>query len=82
MKSVLVLLLNMCETLGLSELFVCLGELIKSFSVWGDRKKMLGSGLLRGISTQADTIWVFVTQKCQQKFKILQLAWTLTPNRF
>ena len=82
MKSVLVLLLNMCEMLGLSELFVCLGELIKSFSVWGDRKKMLGSDLLRGISTQADTIWVFVTQKCQQKFKILQLAWTLTPNRF
>ena len=26
--------------------------------------------------------WVFVAPKCQQCFKILQLVWTLTPNKF
>ena len=26
--------------------------------------------------------WVFVAPKCWQNFKILQLAWTLTPNKF
>ena len=45
----------MRNTLVLSALFVCLGGLTKFFSAWGDRKKMLGYGLLGGISTQADT---------------------------
>ena len=26
--------------------------------------------------------WIFVTPKCQQSFMILQLLWTLTPNKF
>ena len=41
----------MRNTLELSRLFVCLGGLIKR-----DRKKMLGCGLLGGVSTQADTM--------------------------
>ena len=27
-------------------------------------------------------MWVFVAQKCQQNVEILQLVWTLTPNKF
>ena len=26
--------------------------------------------------------WVFVALKCQQNFEILQLVWTLAPNKF
>ena len=28
------------------------------------------------------SMWVFVAPKCQQSFKILQLVWTLTRNKF
>ena len=51
------LLLNICNVLELSELFVCPGGLAKFFSAWGD-KKLLVCGLLGGISTQADTMEV------------------------
>ena len=47
MKSVLVLLLNMCNTLELSAFFVCLGDLL-SFLVPGGQKKLLGYGLTEG----------------------------------
>ena len=46
----------MSSILELSELFVSYERLIKFFSAWGDRKKILGCGLLEGISTQADTM--------------------------
>ena len=52
LKSVQVFLLNMCNTLELSGLFVYLREL-RCFSVPGDRKNCKGFGLLGGISTQA-----------------------------
>ena len=56
LKLVLVLLLNMSSILELSELFASYERLIKFFSAWGARKKILGCGLLEGISTQADTM--------------------------
>ena len=45
----------MCKILELSGLFVCLRDLL-SFSVLGGQKKLLGCGLLGGISTQTDTM--------------------------
>ena len=48
--SISVIVLNMCNTLKLSVLFVCLGEVIKFFIAWGGggQKKYQGSGLLGG----------------------------------
>ena len=47
----------MFKVLELSELLVCLGGLVKILSAWGgDRKKLLGCGLLGAISTRADTM--------------------------
>ena len=43
-----VLLLNMSDILGLSRLFVCLKDLLKT-------EKITGLWFARGISTQADT---------------------------
>ena len=40
----------MWKILQLPGLFVCLGGLVKFFSAWRDKKKLLG-----GISTQANT---------------------------
>ena len=37
-------------------------------------KKILNSKIL--------SMWVFVAPKCWQNFEILQLAWTLAPNKF
>ena len=51
LKSAKVLLLNMCNILGLSGLFLCMVEFAKFFSTWRTEKI---AGL--GISTQADTI--------------------------
>ena len=45
----------MSNTLELSELFVCLGQLIKFFSTSGDRK-IAGLWFARGISTPAGTM--------------------------
>ena len=60
LKSVLVLLLNMCNILEISELFVNQGELAKIFNAWvGQKKKMLGCGLLHG-SIPTLTQW-FIT---------------------
>ena len=39
LKSVLVLLLNMCNILEISELFVNQGELAKIFNAWVGQKK-------------------------------------------
>ena len=36
----------MCNIMGLSGLFVCLGGLVKFLSAWEDRRKLLGCGLL------------------------------------
>ena len=51
------LLLNMSNTLELSGLFVCLGQLIKFFSTSRDRK-IAGLWFARGVSTQAGTIYI------------------------
>ena len=56
MKLVNVLFLNMCKILESIGLFVCHGGLTKFFSAWGAGEKLLGCGLLRGISTHADTM--------------------------
>ena len=54
-----VFLLNMCNMLELSGLFVCPGGLNKFFSAWkegGGQKKMPSCGLLGWISNQGDTM--------------------------
>ena len=60
LKSVEVLLLNMCNLLELSGLFVCLGVLVKFFSALegggGEGSIKNNCGLLGGISIQADTM--------------------------
>ena len=59
LKSVEVLLLNMCNLLELSGLFVCLGVLVKFFSALeggGEGSRKNNCGLLGGISIQADTM--------------------------
>ena len=45
----------MCNILKLSGLAVCQEGFVKFFSAWGS-KKMLGFGLLGGISTQSNTM--------------------------
>ena len=50
----------MCNTLELSGLLAYFGDLL-SFSVPGGQKKLLGCGLLGGISTQADAMDIFET---------------------
>ena len=56
LKLVKVLFLNMCKILESTGFFVCHGGLVKFFSAWGAGEKLLGCGLLRGISTHADTM--------------------------
>ena len=53
--SIQVLLFNMSDTLQLSELFVCFGQLIRFFSTSGDRK-IAGLWFVWGISTPAGTM--------------------------
>ena len=55
-KSMQVLLLNKCNILELSGLFVCLGGLVKFFSAWGDRKNCLVVVFKGGIIYQADAM--------------------------
>ena len=56
LKSVQVLLLNMCNTLELSGLFVCLVGISQVFQCLGDRKNCWVAVCLGAISTQADTM--------------------------
>ena len=54
----------MFKLLELSGLFfVCLGGLVKIFSVWG-QKKSLGCGLLGGVSTQTDNMPLYLSLTC------------------
>ena len=55
LKSVLVLL-NMCNILELSGVFVYQGELAKIFNAWVGQKKNAGLWFARRINTQADPI--------------------------
>ena len=58
LKSVEMLLLNMCNILELPRLFVCLGRLVKFSSSWARKqKKLLGYGLLGGLGPRL-TLWV------------------------
>ena len=70
----------MCNTLELSGLFVCLRRLIRFFSAWGDSKKILGCGVLGGISTHADTMSKF--WKNEKKPDILSLYTSVTWMKF
>ena len=47
MKPVTVSLLNICNTLKLSGLFVCPGELARFFRAWG-KEKIAGLWFVRG----------------------------------
>ena len=74
LKSVEVLLLNMCNKLELSEssAFCLSGE---TFSVLGRQKKLLGCGLLGGISTQADTMSkILQARKCRSIISLSKIA--------
>ena len=53
LNSVLVLLLNMCNILELSGLFVYQRGLVHIFSIW-ETEKIDGLWFARGISTQSD----------------------------
>ena len=45
-------------------------------------KKALSIRIKKNQILKTLTMWVFVPLKCQQTFKILQLVWILTPNKF
>ena len=66
---------NVKSNLGMKMIWAQLGlfpDKIYNF-VFSDKKNKI----LKSLPT-----WVFVAPKCWQNLKILQLAWTLTPNKF
>ena len=76
--SVKVLLLNICNTLELSGLFVCPGGgggggACSVFQCLGGQKKLLGWSLLGGISTQADTM-----SRIFGRFDVFTCTWKLS----
>ena len=72
LKSVLVLL-NMCNILELSGLFVYQGELVKIFNAWvGQEKKMPGCGLL-DVSIPRLIQWFFTNYSFQFCFFFYKL---------
>ena len=48
------------KSIGIIRAFCLPGGLVKSFSDWGGQKELLDCGLLGGISTQADTMGIYI----------------------
>ena len=57
--------LNMCNTLELSVLFICLGDWLSFLVATGGDKKLLDCTLLGEISTQTNTMDIGA-QKCSR----------------
>lgn len=64
LKSVLVLLLNICNMFELSGLFVYQAELVKIFNIWLGQKKMQGFGMLGGSIPRLNQ-WFFTNHSFQ-----------------
>ena len=59
------------QGIGIIRTFCLPGRLVKIFSAWGGQKKMLGCGLLKGISTQADTRGCLSNDYCIHDFNLM-----------